>query len=235
MSFYENFIAACKLKDIPAGIVCTSCGLSDSAHSKWKQSAPKSDTIVKLAEYLNVSTDYLLLGKEPSIPIEYKKLISSYKILSPDNQRMALSLLETMYDVQVENERLKNIKTITINLMLNMASAGKGSGLEGGDYREIDVVKTPEASIADFAVKVEGDSMLPDYHDGDIVFVKEQSDIEVGQVGIFRINQSEGFIKEYGKDYLISRNPEFDNIVPSEEDQVECLGLVVGIADVIKE
>lgn len=75
--------------------------------------------------------------------------------------------------------------------------------------------------------------MFPDFHDGDIVLVKEQPEIEIGQVGIFIYN-NEGYIKERGKDYLISRNPEFDNIIPTEDSQIICKGLVLGIAEQVE-
>lgn len=231
--FYDNFEKACNLKGEKPNPVAIKCGGTKGSASSWKKgSSPNSDIVVKIAEHLNVSTDYLLLGKEHTIPTEYKKLISSYQKLSPENQKMALSLLNTMYDVQVENERRKNIKITQVKFMQDTASAGQGVSLwndSNGEY--IDVIETPESLKADYAVRVEGESMLPDYHDGDIVLVKEQSDIEIGQVGIFTINNSKGYIKEYGEDRLISRNPEYDDIIPTDDTVVMCNGLVIGIAE----
>lgn len=88
MTFYDNFISICKLRNIPAGTVCSDCGLSQGIHSKWKDSVPKSDAIIKIAKYLNVSIDYLLTGKDVSIPTEYQSLISSYEQLSKDNKQL---------------------------------------------------------------------------------------------------------------------------------------------------
>lgn len=209
-------------------------GVSDTAIGKWKTKPQdiKFENVVKASEFLGLSLNYLAYGKEPSIPTEYKKLISSYQKLSPENQKMALSLLNTMYDVQVENERRKNIKITQVKFMQDTASAGQGVSLwndSNGEY--IDVIETPESLKADYAVRVEGESMLPDYHDGDIVLVKEQSDIEIGQVGIFTINNSKGYIKEYGEDRLISRNPEYDDIIPTDDTVVMCNGLVLGVAE----
>ena len=231
--FYDNFEKACNLKGEKPNPVAIKCGGTKGSASSWKKgSSPNSDIVVKIAEHLNVSTDYLLLGKEPTIPTEYKKLISSYQKLSPENQKMALSLLNTMYDVQVENERRKNIKIIQVKFMQDTASAGQGVSLwNDSDGEYIDVIETPESLEADYAVRVEGESMLPDYHDGDIVLVKEQSDIEIGQVGIFTINNSKGYIKEYGEDRLISRNPEYDDIIPTDDTVVMCNGLVLGVAE----
>ena len=203
-------------------------GVSDTAIGKWKNKPQdiKFENVVKASEFLNVSLNYLAYGKEPSIPREYQKLISTYKTLSPDNQKMALGLLETMYDIQCRN----NIECITIKHSIYKVSAGKGYSLDDEDWEEINVVRTSESEQADFAVTVDGDSMLPDYKDGDIVLIKQQDTIELGQIGIFTMNNNQGFIKESGVNCLISHNPEYDDIIPTENDIIECNGLVLGKA-----
>ena len=205
-------------------------GVKPASISDWNDSDNlRFWNVVKASEFLNVSLNYLAYGKEPSIPREYQKLISTYKTLSPDNQKMALGLLETMYDIQSRN----NIECITIKHSIYKVSAGKGYSLDGEDWEEINVVRTSESEQADFAVTVDGDSMLPDYKDGDIVLVKKQDTIELGQIGIFTMNNNQGFIKESGENCLISHNPEYDDIVPTENDIIECNGLVLGKAIII--
>ena len=203
-------------------------GVSDTAIGKWKNKPQdiKFENVVKASEFLNVSLNYLAYGKEPSIPREYQKLISTYKTLSPDNQNMALGLLEAMYNVQCRN----NIECITIKHSIYKVSAGKGYSLDGDDWEEINVIRTSESEQADFAVTVDGDSMLPDYKDGDIVLVKQQDTIELGQIGIFTMNNNQGFIKESGENCLISHNPDYDDIIPTENDIIKCCGLVLGKA-----
>ena len=202
-------------------------GVKPASISDWNDSDNlRFWNVVKASEFLNVSLNYLAYGKEPSIPREYQKLISAYKSLSPDNQKMALGLLETMYDIQCRN----NIECITIKHSIYKVSAGKGYSLDGEDWEEINVVRTSESEQADFAVTIDGDSMLPDYKDGDIVLVKQQDTIELGQIGIFTMNNNQGLIKESGENCLISHNPEYDDIVPTENDIIECCGLVLGKA-----
>ena len=202
-------------------------GVKPASISDWSDSDNlRFWNVVKASEFLNVSLNYLAYGKEPSIPREYQKLISTYKTLSPDNQKMALGLLETMYDIQCRN----NIECITIKHSIYKVSAGKGYSLDGEDWEEINVVRTSESEQADFAVTVDGDSMLPDYKDGDIVLVKQQDTIELGQIGIFTMNNNQGFIKESGENCLISHNPDYDDIIPTENDIIECCGLVLGKA-----
>ena len=217
--FIDNFEHICKIKGLKPTPTLKECGISAGTATNWikkRDVIPDGKTIIKLAKHLNVSTDYLLLGKEPSIPREYQKVISAYKTLSPDNQNMALGLLEAMYDIQCRN----NIECITIKHSIYKVSAGKGYNLDGEDWEEINVVRNYESEQADFAVTV----------DGDIVLVKQQDTIELGQIGIFTMNNNQGFIKESGVNCLISHNPDYDDIIPTENDIIKCCGLVLGKA-----
>lgn len=81
---------------------------------------------------------------------------------------------------------------------------------------------------ADFIIRVSGESMEPDFHDGDKVLVDRKANVELGEVGIF-VKNSETYIKEMGKGELISRNPEYDNIAVRDFDNVVCMGKVIGI------
>lgn len=231
MKFIDYFVDACQAQELDPKFVAKECGASKNTFGNWANGkTPVPEMLIKLSNYTHASIDYLLTGKEPTIPAEYQSLISSYQELSKNNQQLLKDIITSMIDIQTANEKRSEIEYTTIDLMINKASAGTGYDLEGNEFEPIQIVKTPEAEIADYALKVEGESMSPDFHTGDIVLVKEQPEVKIGQVGIF-IYKNEGFIKERGEDYLISRNPEFDNIVPAEDDQIVCKGLVLGIAE----
>lgn len=236
MSFYNNFISACNIRGIPPTVACKNSGISESAYKKWEKSSPKSDTIIKLANTLNFSIDYLLTGKEPTIPAEYQFIISSYQELSKNNKQLLQDIITSMIEIQLEEERRSQIKVTTIRLMRNKVSAGIGYDLNfnsDDDFKNIKVLDTPEAESANFAVTVEGESMSPDFHDGDIVLVKQQDNIDIGQIGIFTID-GDGYIKEYGEDCLISHNPKYPDIYPEEYQEVKCYGLVLGKTTIIE-
>ncbi len=109
-------------------------------------------------------------------------------------------------------------------------SAGRGFELAGDeDWEEIEIPDTPDARKADFALTIQGDSMEPVYYGGDIVLVREQPAIDVGQIGIFVINGA-GYIKKFGGDRLISLNDKYDDIIPADDDSVYCMGKVIGRA-----
>lgn len=232
MNFYSNLKSLCDFKGVSVSSVLTRCGLSKSYGTNWKRgSVPSLDAVIAIAEELNVSLDYIAFGKNPTIPTEYQSLISSYQELSKDNQQLLKDIILSMIDIQNANEKRSEIEYTTVRHCLYKVSAGLGEALDDEDnWEDIKVVSTPESEMADFAITVVGESMSPDFHDGDIVLVKEQPEIEIGQIGIFICN-NEGFIKEAGRDRLISHNPKFDDIYPSENSEIICEGLVLGIAE----
>lgn len=62
--FYDMFVELCKERNVSASFVMKEIGLNKSNATFWKRgSIPKGDTLQKLAQYFNVSVDYLL-GKE---------------------------------------------------------------------------------------------------------------------------------------------------------------------------
>ncbi len=107
-------------------------------------------------------------------------------------------------------------------------SAGRGFDLSGDeDWEEIEIPDTHEARKADYALTIQGDSMEPIYYDGDIVLVKKQDAIEIGQVGIFVLDGS-GFIKKYNGERLISLNEKYDDILLEDYSDCRCDGRVIG-------
>ena len=74
--FKDIFIRLCSERNIAPTVVCKAIGLSNAAYSAWdNNSVPRQTTLKKLADYFNVSVDYLL-GKEeaaPASPIDNNK------------------------------------------------------------------------------------------------------------------------------------------------------------------
>lgn len=64
--FFDTFSQLCEAKGISAYKACIEMGLNRSAVAKWKTGAmPNGTTIALMAEYFDVSADYLL-GKDSS-------------------------------------------------------------------------------------------------------------------------------------------------------------------------
>ena len=68
--FYDIFLQFCEEKGVKPTPVTEAIGINKSSATKWKKGAtPHGDTLQKLAEYFNVSVDYLL-GNEKTSPAE---------------------------------------------------------------------------------------------------------------------------------------------------------------------
>lgn len=65
--FYETVKDLCDEKPIKITALARKLHLSPSAPNNWKEgSLPKVETVMKIAEFFDVSTDYLLYGKQTS-------------------------------------------------------------------------------------------------------------------------------------------------------------------------
>lgn len=71
--FYDRFAELCSERNISANKAATDIGLSNSTVTKWKKTGavPQTATLSKIAEYFNVSINYLL--GEAEEPEEIKK------------------------------------------------------------------------------------------------------------------------------------------------------------------
>lgn len=92
--------------------------------------------------------------------------------------------------------RKKAVKYIEMPVSTLAASAGTGEFLDG---ENIELMRFPESSVpagADFAVRVNGDSMEPVYLDHQLAWVQVCNELQPGEVGIFVLD-GEGYIKAY--------------------------------------
>ena len=128
---------------------------------------------------------------------------------------------------QTETEEIEEPEYISLPFPALPASAGAGEYLHEDTTSYIKVPATNLTGRASFALRVHGDSMEPDYFDGDIVLVDADADVNVGDVGIFIVN-GEGYIKQRGKDRLISLNNKYKDIRISADDTCVCKGKVIG-------
>lgn len=87
-NLYENIYALCKERGITPGGLCGELGFRRSVLSDLKNGRKKSldtTTLMKIAEYFNVSVDYLLTGEETK-----KALTDGDRKVSDDDIMFAL-------------------------------------------------------------------------------------------------------------------------------------------------
>lgn len=73
--FFDNFVRLCEQKGVKPSRALTDAGVPKSAYSYWRAEAgigndakPTNQNAVKLAQYFNVSVDYLLTGEQKENP-----------------------------------------------------------------------------------------------------------------------------------------------------------------------
>ena len=111
-----------------------------------------------------------------------------------------------------------------IPLYMTPAAAGYASPAFGDDYEDYAVAADSEA---DFAVRIAGDSMEPNYHDGDILLVRRTESVTPGELGIFVLDGC-GYFKKFDGDRLLSLNPAYPPILLKNFTQTACCGQVIG-------
>lgn len=214
-------------------------GVTQQAYQRYENgtSEPNADGLIVLANHFNVTVDYLL-GRESeknpiamlNLAIGEKEALDLYCKL-PENIRQII--MDTMIQLGEAAKRgmAGEPKIIVFKrFSVHKVSAGCGYDLEDADnWEDLEVVDTPEAQKADFAVEIDGRSMEPTYQNGDIVYVVSDTDVPVGKIGLF-IQNNKGYIKEKGNDRLISHNDEYPDIYP-EDGEIICVGRVIGTAE----
>ena len=214
-------------------------GVTQQAYQRYENgtSEPNADGLIVIANHFNVTVDYLL-GRETeknpiamlNLAVGEKEALDLYCKL-PENIRQII--MDTMIQLGEAAKRgmAGEPKIIVFKrFSVHKVSAGCGYDLEDADnWEDLEVVDTPEAQKADFAVEIDGRSMEPTYQNGDIVYVVSDTDVPVGKIGLF-IQNNKGYIKEKGEDRLISHNDEYPDIYP-EDGEIICVGRVIGTAE----
>ena len=235
-------------------------GLSNGIIKKWKKQSPSCDRVVTIANYLNTSIQYLILGtvETKELAFDAQQLLDYYNRLDKMEKGIVLGKAETLAELAAERaaEQSKAVaKTAVsaaekhrpttdeqpdedtddfyIDLCTLPASAGTGVQLDDGFTEPMQIKHTRIAERANYAVRVSGHSMEDKYFDGDIVLIETCPDIDIGEIGLFVVND-QGYIKQRGKDRLISLNPNSPDVTISEGDVVRCRGRVLGKAEIIK-
>ena len=193
---------------------------------------PRIDKIEMLANFFNVSKSDLVENKNEEIATT-SPVQAIYDQLTPPRQAKALTYLEKQLLEQNEEETKKNEVSEVIQLYVydyydHAASAGTGQYLNDVQVEQIEL---PIEVDADFVIPIKGDSMEPDYHDGDLVFIQTSVDLNDGVIGVFNYN-GEAYIKQLVIDteqaYLHSLNPKYKDMPITPETDFRIIGEVVG-------
>ena len=112
MNAVERVKTICKERKIPISKLESDCGFANGYIGQLRKGVFPDDRILKIAEYLNVSVDYLMTGKEVEFIVETAKKdvlltemaskIKEYALklaeMSKEKQEQIMSLIDMLTD-----------------------------------------------------------------------------------------------------------------------------------------
>lgn len=164
-------------------------------------------------------------GRKPP-PEAETAFTDRYFRLNDYHRQVILREMDVLIDMQ-EKQPAPSRRVIRIYRSDLAACAGPGWGLGEAAGEAVWVYEDGATAQADEIIRVSGDSMEPRYHDGDEVLVRHASSVRPGEIGIFVCGDA-GYIKEYRREGLKSLNPAYPLMVFSENEEVRCIGKVIG-------
>lgn len=238
-------------KGLTSEELCSKIGIKGGSYRNYERNdrKPDYDTLVKLADFYGVTTDYLLGRPTAQPPTDALERLFTEKSFSALEEELLRKYMELPHEARQAVVRFINDATakalqrkngtapqklLVMKRSLHKVSAGTGYDLNDSDAWETVTVKdTDDSRKADFLLEIEGDSMETTFHDGETVCVQQTPSVEVGEIGVFWVDGC-GYIKELGKGCLISHNSSYDPI-PLQGTDNRCIGRVLGTADVIDD
>ncbi|MDE7220723.1 MAG: helix-turn-helix domain-containing protein [Oscillospiraceae bacterium] len=222
------------------GELAEKLGVSLSAISNYENglNAMREDVLLRLFRVLDVEPNYLyqddFSGSSFTCSVEEERLVKAYRNLRLPGKQTLRAMADALTNYQEELDGDRPVEeTRQIPLYCNPAAAGYASPVFGEDFDYIDVTgETPRG--AEFAVRIQGDSMEPHIRDGSIVYVNRDP-LTNGDVGIFCVD-GEMLCKQYVRDplgivYLFSLNrkrADADVVLPRDSGRtMVCFGRVL--------
>lgn len=235
--FSNKFKNARLNKNLKQSELARLLNIKNTTISNWEKglSKPDFDTIEKLCQILEVDANYFCECSFESfqLSLEEQALIQKYRMIEKVGQEMINFILNKEVERLPKEEPLMAMPTFSIpqryiDCYPRLASCGSGEYLFDGIPNES--IAVAEDCPADFAIGVNGHSMEPTYYDGEILLIKKQEQINLGENGLFIID-GEAYVKELGKKKLLSHNPDYPDIPFKESMNILCVGKVIGSYD----
>ena len=222
-----------KKQHIDQKAFAASMGISATSVHNWEMGIyrPDVELLPKICEELHISLYQLYNIDDPSgegMTTTERKALHGYRELTPEHQIAVRTLINSLIAAQ-------NPKPIPEIAKLRRFDQRLAAGI--GDPSEFEdtgtvlyAYATPLIKRADYIFYINGDSMEPDYTNGEQVLVKANSGANLlapGEVGAFMVN-NELYIKEYFPDGLHSLNRKYPVMKFVNSDKVTLIGKVVG-------
>ena len=206
-------------------------GVSRNTITNWEndRARPEVEAIRSLCSLLGIPL-YELFGLPNSsqLTAHEKVVFRQYRKLSPVGQRIVDRMIESvMGEEQDARDRYLDETYFLSELQSTPAAAGPGCAFVDTPPEYMFIKKNGYNESADALIRVSGASMEPQYHDGDLVYVKYTQSVENGDIVI--CSTADGaVIKQMVNRKLYSLNKALPYGEKSEDDHVTIVGKVLG-------
>lgn len=198
-------------------------------------SRPDPEYLRRMFSVLNVDPNefFGIRGVGAALTEQERSVVASYRAMDPRG-REDFAALGRALAARCHARTLQSVldRITAVPDYGRFAAAGAGSGWsQGAEAEEVLLYRGGPVSEADEVITVSGRSMEPAYHDRDRILVRRCADMEYGKVYVFSLRGTGLVVKEAAPGRLHSRNAEYGDIIPWEEDGAELIGRVVGVID----
>lgn len=104
-NLFERVQGLCRNRNISIAALERECGLGNATIKKWNASVPSGDRLLKVADYFNVSVDYLL-GRgsdDTELSPDVIKIARMTKNMTPGQRAKLLEMARVMFGNDIEN------------------------------------------------------------------------------------------------------------------------------------
>jgi len=244
--FANNLSFYMKQKGVDRNTLCADLDLKYTTVRDWLKGItyPRIGKIELLANYFNINKSDLIENKISTAQSDslLEKITNTARKLNTDNKKIVLRTSEELWESQNEEETKINevsevISLYQVEVVSETAAASGfnyGFGYDDTDRDTIEVDEQPPRH--DIATKVSGDSMQPDYQDGDILYLVDKGLTTYnGDLAVIAYGDRSYFKKIYtenGRLRLVSLNDKYEDIIldfPPAEDTHIKIYAVVGV------
>jgi transcriptional regulator with XRE-family HTH domain len=172
----------------------------------------------------------------PEIDEVEERMLDDWRSLDKYGKKAVATIIDCALErIHALNEIPETTEVVDEKLEIPLARQPLFPGNEIVDttlFETIEFIKVPKTKLnktVDFAVRIDGSGYEPRFSDGDILLIKRQTEIEIGEIGIFSVDGSI-YLRGFGHGRLISVTPGLEDVLLSSGRKVRCLGKLIAKA-----
>ncbi|NYS49387.1 helix-turn-helix transcriptional regulator [Streptococcus danieliae] len=198
-------------------------GINRASYASWEleRARPNQAHLQHLSQYFGVEETYF--------ESEYV-IVQPYLQLNTDNKRKAEDYVEQLLETQKDSIQEKLVPLFAVQV-LDQVPLSAGFGETYYDEQSFQTVYTDQEYSYDFASFIQGDSMEPQYFDGEVALFDDDGFDYDGAVYAISLN-GRAYIKRVYREEegyrIVSFNETYEDLFAGPDDDFRIVGKVIG-------